>query len=99
MDIKKPECNYSDKRVIILSLTNRMGGAEQILLMIADVLKSPLIFLKKANKYQLQLSSAHSVKYISKKSLLRGFILLPQALFKYRKGCVIISSHAYLNAY
>lgn len=86
-------------KVILISLTNSMGGAEQLLLTIANTVECRMIFLKKIKRQGLPLKSEQHVEYVSKKSLVLGFLLLSKTLFKYRKGCLIISSHAYLNAF
>ena len=88
------------RKVIYVSLTNGAGGAEQILLMAARVTNSQIIFLKEDTKYSLSLGGT-TVKatYLNRKSLFNGFVLLLKALFPFRSGYIIISSHPYLNAY
>ena len=91
--------NYTEKLVLV-SLTNSAGGAEQVLNIISNETNSPLIFLKQ--KFQTCLPINYEdkrVKFLTRKSLLIGFLLLIKELRAYRSGYTIMSTHPYLNAY
>lgn len=83
----------------MVSLSDRAGGAEQFLKMIADTSSSPIIYLQKATEQCLVQDANVDATFLSNGSLAWGFLLLVKELFKYRKGYVILSSAVYLNAW
>ena len=85
--------------LVVVSLSDRAGGSEQFLKMIADTSSSPIIYLQKGTEQCLVQDAQINVKFLSNGSLGWGFLLLIKELFKYRKGYVILSSAVYLNAW
>ena len=94
-----PNINLDLKKLVFISLTNSAGGAENVLLMMANINNSPLIFLKQVFSAGLHFNKNQKVQYLNKKSIFIGFIFLLARLFHYRRGYIIVSSHPYLNAY
>lgn len=91
--------NTVTKKLLFVSMANYAGGAEKILGMMANETNSELIFIKRLFKGCLPLSANQEVKYLTTKPMLIGFVVLIKALYKYRSGVTIISTHPYLNAY
>jgi len=87
------------KPLLIVSLSNRAGGAEQCLQMIANAASAKQLFLLKDNVNILSKAVHSDSDFVSSKSLVFGYIFLICKLVKYRKGYVILSSAVYLNAY
>jgi glycosyltransferase involved in cell wall biosynthesis len=85
--------------LVVVSLSDRAGGSEQFLKMIADTSSSPIIYLQKATEQSLVQDAQANVTFLSNGSLAWGFLLLVKELFKYRKGYIILSSAVYLNAW
>jgi glycosyltransferase involved in cell wall biosynthesis len=83
--------------LLVVSLSNSVGGAEQCLRLIAQESKCPMLVLFKAKTNTLANIAGNEVKYISSVHLFLGFLMLPIALYQYRRF-TIISSHSYLNA-
>lgn len=83
--------------LLVISLSNSVGGAEQCLRLIAKESKCLMLVLFKAKTNTLANIDGNDVKYISSVHLLFGFLMLPIALYQYRRF-TIISSHSYLNA-
>jgi glycosyltransferase involved in cell wall biosynthesis len=87
------------KNVLFVSMSDTANGAEKVLLMSANVLTAPIIFLTRVSHGGLNLGEDQPVKYAADKSMVIGFIKLVKLLAPYRTGFIIISTHAYLNAY
>jgi glycosyltransferase involved in cell wall biosynthesis len=87
------------KPLLVVSLSNRAGGAEQCLQMIANAACAKQLFLLKAEVNTLPKLNYSDSDFVSKKSLIFGYIYIICKLVKYRKGYVILSSAVYLNAY
>ncbi|MDB5144682.1 MAG: hypothetical protein JWQ66_3395 [Mucilaginibacter sp.] len=87
------------EKLVFISLTNSMGGAEQCLQLVAEASEGHFVFLKKVNTNQLFIAENIKTSFITKGPLLWGFMMLPFVIYKYRKDHKIISSHAYLNAF
>jgi glycosyltransferase involved in cell wall biosynthesis len=87
------------KPLLIVSLSNSAGGAEQCLQMIANAACAKQLFLLKAEVNTLPKLNYNDSDFVSKKSLIFGYIFLICKLVKYRKEYVILSSAVYLNAY
>ena len=91
---------HKRQKILIVSLSDSAGGAEQLLLMVARTTDSQIIFLKKASSSRLFIhETADKVRYLNSYSIFLGFLLLLKELVNYRSGFTIISSHPYLNAY
>jgi glycosyltransferase involved in cell wall biosynthesis len=90
---------FQSDKLVFISVSNSMGGAEQCLQLIAEEAKGQFIFLKKVDTNYLPIKSDIKARFLTKGPLVWGFMLLAGALFNYRKDYKIISSHAYLNAY
>lgn len=86
-------------RLLFVSMSDTAGGAEKVLCMIASVTKSPLIFVKQTRGSRLSIPKILKIRYLTKGSMLLGFIKLVKALYVYRKDYTIISTHPYLNSY
>lgn len=86
-------------KLVFISLTNYMGGAENVLNTISNVNDSPIIFIKRVFNKCLNLQNSPRYTFVTTKPLIIGFILLLRHLIKYRKNYTIISTHPYLNAY
>lgn len=82
--------------ILVLSLSDQMGGAEQCLRLIAAQTNAQMLFLLSAKSSKLSEIDLGKAQYLSKRSLLMGFIRLPFALYRYR-NFTLVSSHAYLN--
>lgn len=89
----------ADSKILFVSMTNYMGGAESVLNMLAQVNNSPLIFLRKISKKCVPIKAAQNVKFITAWPLIFGFILLIKELYVFRRGYIIMASHPYVNAY
>lgn len=87
------------QKVVFISMSDMVGGAENVLLMAACASKGPTIYLKKAQAGQLNIPAGQEVFYATDKSMFAGFVKLISLLKPYRKGCIIMSTHPYLNAY
>lgn len=87
------------QKILFVSLTNYMGGAENVINTISDIHNSPVLFLKRVYDKCLPVHEKSQHLYLTTKPLVIGFLLLIKALHKYRKSYTIISSHPYLNAY
>lgn len=85
--------------IVFVSMTNHMGGAENVINTIATINSSPIIFLKRVFKQCLPVTDSSKHVYLTTKPLAIGFLTLLTAIYKYRKNYTIISSHPYLNAY
>ncbi|SEP39820.1 glycosyltransferase [Mucilaginibacter sp. AW1-7] len=86
-------------KLVFVSMSDQANGAENILLMCAATSKAPLIFLKKVAKGGLKIPFGLNVTYVTKNSLIIGFLGVIKALKAFRTGHVIVSTHPYLNAY
>lgn len=91
--------NSPSQKLLFISMSNYAGGAENILRMAAGVTNNPLIFLKRLFNSCLLIPKEQSVQYLTEGPMLIGFLILVKALFPYRKGYTIISTHPYLNSY
>ncbi len=91
--------NSPSQKLLFISMSNYAGGAENILRMVAGVTNNPLIFLKRLFNSCLLISKEQSVQYLTEGPMLIGFLMLIKALYPYRKGYTIISTHPYLNSY
>lgn len=89
--------NNKNIPLVFLSLSNNMGGAEQILHLLAKKTLSPIIYLKKSELNILPILG--DSQFISEKSLVYGFLGLFRALNQYKNNHIIFSSHAYLNGF
>lgn len=85
-------------RLLVISLSDHMGGAEQCLRLIAAEAGCHLMFLKRSGSNSIQDIDVKKVSYMTTLPLICAFALLPFCLYKYRKQFTIISSHSYLNA-
>jgi glycosyltransferase involved in cell wall biosynthesis len=85
--------------MVFVSMSDQANGAENLMLMLADVSNSAIIFLKKVKAGGLQLPDQLPAYFVTEKSMLAGFLGLLQAINPYRHDYIIISTHAYLNAY
>lgn len=83
--------------ILVLSLSDQMGGAEQCLRLIAAQTNAQMLFLLNAKTSKLSEIDPEKVQYLSNNSLIMGFMRLPFALYRYR-NFTLVSSHAYLNA-
>ncbi|WP_316814819.1 glycosyltransferase [Pedobacter nyackensis] len=88
----------SDK-LLFVSMSDTVGGAENILCMVAAETGSPIIFLKHIKKSRLFVPGWLKVSYLTNGLMLIGFLKLIKALYHYRKDYTIISTHPYLNSY
>ncbi|MDR6940223.1 glycosyltransferase [Mucilaginibacter pocheonensis] len=88
-----------NQKVVFISMSDMVGGAENVLLMAACVSKGLTIYLKKARVGRLSIPDGQEVIYATDKSMLTGFLKLVGLLKPYRTGCIIMSTHPYLNAY
>lgn len=86
-------------RLLFVSMSDTVGGAENILCMIAGETGSPIIFLKHIKNSRLFVPGWLKVSYLTNGFMLLGFLKLIKALYPYRKNYTIISTHPYLNAY
>jgi glycosyltransferase involved in cell wall biosynthesis len=86
-------------KMVFVSMSDQANGAENVLLLAARHNLSPIIFLKKSKDNALNIPPLHKKRYISNVSLLLGFIGLVSAIWPYRTGFTIFSTHPYLNAY
>ncbi|WEK21289.1 MAG: glycosyltransferase [Candidatus Pedobacter colombiensis] len=91
--------NSPAQKLLFISMSNYAGGAENILRMAAAVTNNPLIFLKRLFNSRLLIPKGQSVQYLTEGPMLIGFLMLVKALYPYRKGYTIISTHPYLNSY
>ncbi|SDJ60546.1 Glycosyl transferases group 1 [Pedobacter sp. ok626] len=91
--------NSPSQKLLFISMSNYAGGAENILRMAAGVTNNPLIFLKRLFNSRLLIPKEQSVQYLTEGPMFIGFLILVKALFPYRKGYTIISTHPYLNSY
>ncbi|RZK26934.1 MAG: glycosyltransferase [Flavobacterium sp.] len=83
--------------LLVISLSNSVGGAERCLKLIALESGCPIVFLFRSKTNVLSGFENNEVKYISSMHLFFGFLMLPLTLYRYRKF-TIISSHSYVNA-
>jgi glycosyltransferase involved in cell wall biosynthesis len=86
-------------KMVFVSMSDQANGAENVLLLTARHNLSPIIFLKKSKDNTLNIPPLHKKHYISNVSLVMGFIGLIGAIWPYRIGYTIFSTHSYLNAY
>lgn len=86
-------------RLLFVSMSDEVGGAENIICMIAGVTRSPLIFLKTVCNSSLSIPKFLKVEYLTKGAMLLGFLKLIKAIYPYRKTHIIFSTHPYLNSY
>jgi len=91
--------NLENSRILYISLTNTAGGAEQILLMCSKITGGPVIFLKKTSRSPLSIGESAQVRFLSRRSIFIGSLLLIKELIPFRRNYLILSSHPYLNAY
>lgn len=87
------------QRLLFVSMSDTAGGAEKILCRLASVRDSPLIFIKHISNSLLVIPGFLKVRYLTKVNMLIGFIKLIEAIYPYRKGYTIVSTHPYVNAY
>ncbi|MEQ7799391.1 glycosyltransferase [Pedobacter sp. ASV1-7] len=87
------------ERLLFVSMSDTAGGAEKILCMMAAEKESPLIFVKHMYDSRLVIPGSIKVRYLTQGSMLLGFFKLLKALYPYRKGYTIISTHSYVNSY
>lgn len=85
------------ENLLVISLSNNVGGAERCLKLIALESGCPILFLFRSKTNVLNGFDNNEVKYISTVHLIFGFLMLPAMLYQYR-NYTIISSHSYLNA-
>lgn len=90
---------FDNPKMVFVSMSDQANGAENVLLMLAKVSNSPMIFLKKVKAGSLQLPDKLPSSYVTEKSMLRGFLGLIKLIGPYRKDYIIVSTHSYLNAY
>lgn len=83
--------------LLVISLTDHVGGAEQCLSLIAAQTGCKMLFLLKAKSNRLQGIDPQKAGYLSNVHLLIGFIKLPFVLYPYRRY-TLITSHSYLSA-
>ncbi|MDB5120809.1 MAG: hypothetical protein JWN56_2027 [Sphingobacteriales bacterium] len=91
--------NQNSNKIVFVSMTNYMGGAENVINTISSVNKSPVLFLKRVFEKCLPTNESSQHFYLTTKPLAIGFLVLLKAIYKYRKDYTIVSSHPYLNAY
>ena len=96
--IKQKKIDVQSPQLVFVSMTNSMGGAENILQMLARSESSPVIFLKQTFSSILPDCSDRAT-YLTQGSLLVGFVRLLKEIRKYRKNYILFSTHPYLNAY
>lgn len=87
------------RKLIFISMTDQANGAEYVLSMVARVTGSAIIFLKKAEKGALRFKYHQQRRYVTNRGMLAGFFGLIRLLKNYRRDYIIISTHAYLNAF
>ncbi|WP_183564194.1 glycosyltransferase [Mucilaginibacter sp. SP1R1] len=88
-----------NQKVVFISMSDMVGGAENVLLMAACASEAPTIYLKKGASGRLNIPAGQQVQYATDKSMSAGFFKLITLLKPYRSGFVIMSTHPYLNAY
>lgn len=98
MITQKDEPLRSPIELVFISLTNSMGGAENVLHMLAKLDYSKVIFLKQRFSSVLPASSFQAT-YLTRRSLFIGFLKLLFEVYRFRKGYIFFSTHPYLNAY
>jgi len=92
------EFNDQPPRMVFISMTNAVGGAENVLQLLANSESSTMIFLKRMFSNVLKAGSGKRT-YLTEGSLLLGFIKLVKEVHGYSDGYILFSTHPYLNAY
>lgn len=92
------EFDNQPPRMVFISMTNAVGGAENVLQLLAESESSAMIFLKRMFSNVLKAGSGKRT-YLTDGSLLLGFIKLVKEVHGYSDGYILFSSHSYLNAY
>lgn len=92
----KPTCKH---KINLISLSDKPGGAENVLLQMAVSVGGEFIFVTKSKDIRLDIPDTLRCKYLSKKSIFFGMINLIPVLKKLNKDEIIMSTHPYLNAY
>lgn len=91
---------FEPGKLIVISLSNRPGGTEQCLRMIAAAGRGQIIYIQKDDAYRIEPFNGYTPQFITKGSMLLGFLMLIPRLAKYRnKGYTILSSAVYLNGW
>lgn len=85
--------------MLFVSMSNEANGAENVLAMLAEVSNSQIVFLKKVKVRGLDLRQPSKVSFVTEKSMLAGFGGFINFIKPYRNDYIIVSTHAYLNAY
>lgn len=96
--INQDDVKAQNRRLVFVSMTNAVGGAENVLQMLARVENSPVIFLKRVFSNVYGSGSGKEV-YLTERSLVTGFLKLLKELRGLKDGDILFSTHPYLNAY
>lgn len=86
-------------KINLISLSDKPGGAENVLLKMAISVRGELIFIAKSKDIHLDIPDNLSRQYLSNKNILVGMIKLIPFLGKLKKDEIVMSTHPYLNAY
>ena len=86
-------------KLVVISMSNRPGGTEQCLRMIAEAAEGEMIYIQKDKNHKTETESKLQPQFITSGSLRSGFLMLIRTLAPYRKGYTIFSSSVYLNGW
>lgn len=89
---------HTGKKLVFVSMTNMMGGAENVLHMLAKTQDSPIIFIKRLKHFTIK-TEGNVVKYLTRGPMFIGFLKAIVGLYEFRNDHILFSTHPYLNAW
>jgi len=86
------------KKIVFVSMTNMMGGAENVLHMLAKTQDSPIVFIKQLLHSTIR-TEVSKVKYLTRGPMFLGFVKVIAGVYEFRNDHILFSTHPYLNAW